>query len=65
MDAADLVPIIGLSVRTIRRLQGLGMPCVRVGRRVLFRPEEVVEWLARGSRPSAPAHRVGRPRRVG
>ena len=67
VDAQGLAPMLSLSVRTIRKFQELGMPQVRVGRRVLFDPIAVKEWLERGGatdpKPSG-VRRSGRPRRV-
>ncbi len=66
VDAEGLAPLLSLSVRTIRGLQTQGMPMIRVGRRVLFDPVAVKDWLARRSAATArsvlPLPR-GRPRR--
>jgi phage terminase Nu1 subunit (DNA packaging protein) len=66
VDAEGLAPLLSLSVRTIRVSQAQGVPMVRVGRRVLFDPAAVKDWLAR--RSAVPARSTlrlprGRPRR--
>jgi excisionase family DNA binding protein len=66
VDAEGLAPLLSLSVRTIRELQAQGMPMIRVGRRVLFDPAAVKDWLAR--RSAVPARSTlqlprARPRR--
>lgn len=45
----DLADLVGVSLETIRnwRLNGLGPPCVQIGRSVIrYRPEDVEAWLA-------------------
>jgi excisionase family DNA binding protein len=36
---------LSLSRTTLYRLRKAGMPCIRVGRRVLYNPSEVSAWL--------------------
>jgi phage terminase Nu1 subunit (DNA packaging protein) len=69
VDADGLSQMLSISVRTIRGLQERGMPMVRVGRRVLFDPVRVKEWLVQGgaadTKQGAPkGRRPGRPRRI-
>ena len=69
VDYAGLAEALSLSPRTLLRLGSKGMPCIRVGRRVLFDPVAVKEWLAQGgAEGKAPAGSLppkpGRPRRV-
>ncbi len=62
--------MLGVSGNTVRNLLARGLPCVRVGRRVLFNPQRVMEWLEKGmadpgrSQGNGPARRPGRPRRI-
>ena len=44
----DLASVVSLSPRTLRSFMAKGMPCIRAGRRVLFDPLRVKEWLERG-----------------
>ena len=66
----DLATMLGVSRNTVRNLLARWLPCVRVGRRVLFNPQHVMEWLEKGmadpgrSRGSGPSRRTGRPRRI-
>ena len=72
VDARELAPMLSLSVWTVRHLEEQGMPHIRVGRRVLFDPIRVKEWLEqRGAqppvadtRPEPTRRRTGRPRRL-
>ncbi len=69
VDYEGLAEALSLSPRTLLRLGSKGMPCIRVGRRVLFDPVAVKEWLVRGGANSetaaaVPPSRPGRPRRV-
>lgn len=47
MTPADTAVLIGVSSRTLSRWhqQRLGPPRIKVGRRILFRRERVLEWL--------------------
>ena len=51
LSAADLSRELGISARTIRRLDLEGkIPApVRIGRAVRWRRDEIVEWLAAGA----------------
>lgn len=42
-DAVGLASLIGVSVETVKRYTKAGLiPCVRIGRRVLYQPEAVI-----------------------
>jgi len=47
LDRADLARELTLSVDTLQRWETrrMGPPCVRVGRKVLYRMEAVRDWL--------------------
>jgi predicted DNA-binding transcriptional regulator AlpA len=50
----DLAALTGLSRRTLERERSAGRlprPDLRVGKRVLWRPDTINEWLKRGGRP--------------
>ncbi|WP_372721561.1 helix-turn-helix domain-containing protein [Novipirellula sp.] len=43
VDAVELAPLINVSVETVKRYTKSGLiPCVRIGRRVLYQPEAVI-----------------------
>ena len=49
VDRVEIAQMLGLSVPTIERYTRSGtLPCVRVGRRVLYAPESVIESLTVG-----------------
>lgn len=50
LDAPQLAEVLGLSVRTVRRLDALGkLPRpVRIGGAVRWRREEIDQWLGAG-----------------
>lgn len=50
VDAIQLAALLGLSVRTVRRLDASGkLPCsVRIGGAVRWRRDEIEAWLAAG-----------------
>jgi helix-turn-helix protein len=64
LTKAELAAQLHRSVRSVDRwaLTGGGPPCVRIGRRTLYRRAAVVEWL-RGL--ESPPGRTGRKRRMG
>lgn len=46
VDAVGLAPLIGVCVETVKRYtQRELIPCVRIGRRVLYQPEAVIYAL--------------------
>ena len=47
LDRAELARQLALSVDTLQRWETrrVGPPCVRVGRKVLYRKEAVRDWL--------------------
>ncbi len=47
LTRAEVASEIGVSVDTLARWEtrGIGPPCVRVGRKVLYRAEDFREWL--------------------
>jgi len=46
LKVKDLCELFGISSSTVRRWVKEGMPCVRVGTRILrFREPDVVEWV--------------------
>jgi predicted DNA-binding transcriptional regulator AlpA len=50
----DLAALTGLSRRTLERERSAGRlprPDLHIGKRVLWRPETINEWLKRGGRP--------------
>jgi hypothetical protein len=53
---------IGVSVDTLQRWETrrIGPPCVRIGRKVLYRADAFREWLIRRERP--PVDKSQRPR---
>lgn len=65
-DIAWIVSQTGLSESGIRRLVRRGvLPAVKIGRRILFRPSSIAQFIeARESGGDIPAHR-GRPRKIG
>ncbi|WP_417735357.1 helix-turn-helix domain-containing protein [Rosistilla oblonga] len=43
----ELAPLLSVSVETVKRYTSKGqIPCVRIGRRVLYQPETVLAALA-------------------
>lgn len=50
-----MAQMVSLSLRTIRSLQGKGLPHIRVGRRVLFDPIRVKAWLEQRADATAQA----------
>jgi excisionase family DNA binding protein len=51
MDAPSAARLIGLSERTMWRLvKSQAVPHIRIGRRVLFMRERLVDWLKEGVR---------------
>ncbi|WP_417733013.1 helix-turn-helix domain-containing protein [Rosistilla oblonga] len=50
VDSVDLAPLLSVSVETVKRYTAKGqIPCVRIGRRVLYQPEAVIDALAQAS----------------
>ena len=47
LTPVDAAKSLGVSRRTLDRLNKRGLPCVRVGSRVMYRPEALAEWAAR------------------
>jgi predicted DNA-binding transcriptional regulator AlpA len=47
LTAQELAEELGIRVQAIykSRHQGLGPSAVRIGRRIMFRPEDVTSWL--------------------
>ena len=51
VDRVDLAPMLGLSVPTIeRRTRDGSIPCIRIGRRVLYDPQAVVAAMSRNEK---------------
>ncbi|WP_417750046.1 helix-turn-helix domain-containing protein [Rosistilla oblonga] len=47
VDCVELAPLLSVSVETVKRYTSKGqIPCVRIGRRVLYQPETVLAALA-------------------
>jgi excisionase family DNA binding protein len=47
VDCVELAPLLSVSVETVKRYTKCGrIPCVRIGRRVLYQPEAVIAALA-------------------
>ncbi|WP_417745567.1 helix-turn-helix domain-containing protein [Rosistilla oblonga] len=47
VDCVELAPLLSVSVETVKRYTAKGqIPCVRIGRRVLYQPEAVLAALA-------------------
>ncbi len=47
LSARQVADLLGVSMRTVRRLQAVGeLHCVRVGRLVRFHPGDVARWLS-------------------
>ncbi|MEO0483834.1 MAG: helix-turn-helix domain-containing protein [Planctomycetota bacterium] len=54
IDAPSAAKPLALSTRTLWSLTRCGaIPCVRIGRRVLYRPCELEAWVAAGA-PDSP-----------
>ena len=65
LDRADLARELTLSVDTLQRWETrrMGPPCVRVGRKVLYRMEAVSDWLREQEARRAGASRAVARRR--
>jgi hypothetical protein len=59
LTKAELAAQLHRSTRSVDRwtLTGYGPPCVRIGRRSLYRRESVLEWLRGLETPPKPAGR--------
>ena len=69
LDNSELARMLSLSQRTVRRRKARGLPQVLLGKRVLFHPIAVKEWLVEGNADPHPVagtmrRKPGRPRRV-
>ena len=65
LNRSDLARELTLSVDTLQRWESrrVGPPCVRVGRKVLYRMEAVREWLRDQEARKQPANRAVAGRR--
>jgi excisionase family DNA binding protein len=55
IDLKTLSTQTSLSICTLRRyIQNFGMPCYRVGRKILVDPDEFEEWLTQFKTTSQP-----------
>jgi hypothetical protein len=65
LDRADLARELTISVDTLQRWETrrVGPPCVRVGRKVLYRKDAVREWLCEQEARKTGAHRAVAVRR--
>jgi excisionase family DNA binding protein len=55
IDLKNLATQTSLSVFTLRRyIQNFGMPCYRIGRKILVDPDEFEEWLTQFRSASQP-----------
>ena len=65
LDRADLARELTLSVDTLQRWETrrMGPPCVRVGRKVLYRMEAVRDWLREQEASKAGQKRTASSRR--
>ena len=65
LDRTDLARELTLSVDTLQRWETrrMGPPCVRVGRKVLYRMEAVRDWLCEQEARKAGANRAVAGRR--
>jgi hypothetical protein len=65
LNRAELAPELALSVDTLQRWETrrMGPPCVRVGRKVLYRKHAVREWLCEQEARKTGTHRAVAGRR--
>lgn len=65
LDRAELARELTISVDTLQRWETrrVGPPCVRVGRKVLYRKDAVREWLCEQEARKTGAHRAVAGRR--
>ena len=65
LDRAELARELTISVDTLQRWETrrVGPPCVRVGRKVLYRKDAVREWLCEQEARKTGAHRAVANRR--
>ena len=65
LDRAELARELTISVDTLQRWETrrVGPPCVRVGRKVLYRKDAVREWLCEQEARKTGAHRAVAARR--
>jgi hypothetical protein len=65
LNRAELAQELALSVDTLQRWETrrIGPPCVRVGRKVLYRKDAVREWLCEQEARKTGAHRAVAGRR--
>lgn len=65
LNRAELARELSISVDTLQRWETrrIGPPCVRVGRKVLYRKDAVREWLCEQEARKTGAHRVVTGRR--
>ena len=65
MPRKELAGIIGISADTLKRWETrrVGPPCVRVGRRILYRMEAVRDWLREQEARKTGPHRAAQARR--
>jgi hypothetical protein len=65
LNRAELAHELAISVDTLQRWETrrVGPPCVRVGRKVLYRKDAVREWLCEQEARKTGAHRVVSGRR--
>ena len=56
LDKPTLARELGRTIRTLDRmlLHGDGPPCVRIGKRVLFRRQAVLRWLLEREKSTRP-----------
>jgi hypothetical protein len=62
LSREDLGAQLGLSPSTLKRWEGsrTGPPCVRVGRRIVYRLEAVRDWLREQEARKQPSKAAGR-----
>ena len=65
LNRAELARELTLSVDTLQRWETrrMGPPCVRVGRRILYRMEAVRDWLREQEARKTGPHRAAQARR--
>jgi predicted site-specific integrase-resolvase len=65
LNRAELAHELAISVDTLQRWETrrIGPPCVRVGRKVLYRKDAVREWLCEQEARKTGAHRAVAGRR--
>lgn len=56
MTAEQTAAVLRVSIRTLRRYkrEADGLPFIRIGKRDLFRPQSVADWVARRERQMNP-----------